>query len=127
MKQLDYMLEQSDEERQKQFLDCIRSCLEKRSRSLGKDVWTEYLKNETDIVESFQNALLTGMEQLHDIMASGKKQAISYIQISYLLSAALSGEKLMKIDFYDQQYYGAFMKQTVFGIMKNFFRNIKRN
>ncbi|MFR4440706.1 MAG: hypothetical protein ACLT46_13320 [Hungatella sp.] len=106
MKQLDYMLEQSDEERQKQFLDCIRSCLEKRSRYLGKDVWTEYLKNERDIVDSFQNAFLTGMEQLHDIMTSGKKQAISYIQISYLLSTALSGEKLIKIDFYDRHYYG---------------------
>lgn len=105
MGQLYYTPEQNGEIHQKQFLDCIRGCLEKRSKCLEENVWKEYRKNEKDVIESFHNAFLMGIGQLGGMIGTGKKQPVSYIQISYLLSGALSGERLLKIDFYDERYY----------------------
>lgn len=42
---------------------------------------------------------------LHSRISSGKKGKLRYIHFSYLLSGALSGEMLVKLDFYDERYY----------------------
>ncbi len=106
MGQLSYTLEQKDEVREEQFLDCIRSCMERRSMCLEQDTWEVYKKNEDAIVESFQEVLSMAIQQIGEMIASGSKQPISYIQLSYLLSGALLGEHLLKVDFYDCHYYG---------------------
>ena len=104
--QLSYTLEQKDEVREEQFLDCIRSCMERRSMCLEQDTWEVYKKNKDAIVESFQEVLGMAMQQAEEMIACGSKQPISYIQLSYLLSGALLGEHLLKVDFYDYHYYG---------------------
>ena len=104
--QLSYTLEQKDEVREEQFLDCIRSCMERRSMCLEQDTWEVYKKNKDAIVESFQEVLGMAIQQIGEMIASGSKQPVSYIQLSYLLSGALLGEHLLKVDFYDYHYYG---------------------
>ena len=106
MGQLSYTLEQKDEVRKKQFFDCIRSCMERRSMCLEQDTWEVYKKNKDAIVESFQEVLGMAIQQIGEMIASGSKQPVSYIQLSYLLSGALLGEHLLKVDFYDYHYYG---------------------
>ncbi len=106
MGQLSYTLEQKDEVREEQFLDCIRRCMEQRSMCLERDTWELYKNKENAIVESFQKVLGMAIQQTEEMIASGSKQPISYIQLSYLLSGALLGEHLLKVDFYDYHYYG---------------------
>ena len=106
MGQLSYTLEQKDEVREKQFFDCIRSCMEQRSMCLERDTWELYKRKEHAVVESFQKVFGMAMQQAEEMIACGNKQPISYIQLSYLLSGALLGEHLLKVDFYDYHYYG---------------------
>ncbi len=55
--------------------------------------------------ESFCRAFQKAEEFLKVAAGSQQKGKITYIHLSYLLSGALSGEQLIKMDFYDARHY----------------------
>lgn len=97
---------QDADTREKQFCECLKNSMEKRSRYLSQAVLKEYTNHKEKVTDSFLMAFQTGGRQLDFMIASGLKSKIQYIHLSYLLSGALTEKYELKIDFYDQRYFG---------------------
>lgn len=64
-----------------------------------------YVKKKQEVVGSLARMIEGAKESLENYILCQKKGKIQYIHFSYLLSGALSGEMLVKLDFYDSRYY----------------------
>ncbi len=104
MAQIGYSLI-SSEERKKQYKEFMtRALYEYYERTCIKSM--ELFRNRRG---QFEEGLVSTVEavkdKLQESISSGRKGRLSYIHLSYLLSGALSGEMLIKLDFYDEGYY----------------------
>lgn len=105
MKQFDYYLEgHSGKEWEQQFAKCLKAVFQERIKTLRKET-AACLKEKPELTVSFEAALSNGALQAFKLAAAGKKGAVRFIHFSYLLSSALSGEMLIKLDCYDETYY----------------------
>lgn len=90
------------EKRYKEFL--VNALVEYQKRSYVQTM--KLFEEQKDI---YENSICQVFQKAEDFLESTidsrKKGKLRYIHFSYLLSGALSGEHLVKIDFYDKQYY----------------------
>lgn len=99
-----YILSDPDErmEQYKEFL--ANALIEYQKRSFEQTM--ELFEYQQDLYEeSFTRAFQKAEGFLKDAMDSQRKGKLKYVHFSYLLSGALSGEHLVKMDFYDNRYY----------------------
>lgn len=104
MKQLEYYLEESDLDRQKQIGSCLGLFMKERMDLIREKAAT-CLKTQSEITASFEEALESGAGQALGMAKEGEKKAVRFIHFSYLYSGALSGETLIKVDYYDDTYF----------------------
>ncbi len=104
MKQYGYYLGET-KNREERWNTCVREAIEIRIKTVNEVVWQTYEKEKEQIQESFFRCAAEAMKQMPKLMESGHKGPIRYIHFSYLLSGALSGEMLLKMDCYDEKYF----------------------
>lgn len=92
-------------QRMKTYQDLlIKELREYQERTLRR-TWELFESRREEMEGSFCKAMAEANDWLSSCISSGTKEKISFIHISYLLSGALSGEMLLKLDFYDKRYY----------------------
>ena len=64
-----------------------------------------FMANREKISQSLSAAIFSANETALPLFDLGKKQRIKHIQFSYLFSAALLKELLLRVDLYDAGYY----------------------
>ena len=95
----------TEEDREEGWKTCVQKMMKERVGFLRDSIWDTYGHEKEDIQESFYQAVTGGIDQVLGQMEKGQKKPIRYIHVSYLLSSALSGEMLVKLDFYDENYF----------------------
>ena len=95
------VMENNVEKLNVEFLQACRDAL------LQDQVYIDnYCKDNFQIVVNGLWAALTdGIHALHGLQSKGKG-SLTYLQFSFLMSGTFSNEHLLKIDFYDDRFYG---------------------
>ena len=100
----EYMLSDPDE-RMRQYKEFLAEALVKYHKRTFEQTM-ELFERQQDLYEkSFIQAFQKAEKFLRDALDSQRKGKLKYVHFSYLLSGALSGEHLVKMDFYDGRYY----------------------
>lgn len=74
-------------------------------RSSMQILMKEYKENEETILQTFQQTLEKLYQMAAEIQTKGKKEALSYLGISYCLSSAYTGNYEFRLDVYDKELY----------------------
>lgn len=69
-------------------------------------IFSYYNEHSERLADCFIYTLEEGYQQLHVYQEAGVKGDLRYLKISFLMSGQFSGENLLKIDFYDERFYG---------------------
>lgn len=104
MEEIGYTLLGS-KERKEQYKELMISILSEYYLRTRQKVMKEFENRREKVEDSFCKAVEAAKHSLHKEISAGQKGKLRYIQFSYLLSNALSGERLIKVDFYDRRYY----------------------
>lgn len=104
MRQTSYYLDDSNDRLQR-WTACVQGQMDKRFESLRDTVEETCEKNWEEIKESFYQSLFAGVNQSLGFIDARQKEEICYIHFSYLLSSAVTGEMLIKMDFYDKTFF----------------------
>ena len=95
----------SSEERKEQYKKLMISLLSEYYLRTRSNTMKRFENSREEVKGAFRRTLEAAKVYLHNSISAGQKGKVRYIQLSYLLSNALSGERLIKVDFYDERYY----------------------
>ena len=97
---------QKREERQRMITDCLSSHIEQMFFARSRDTMEYFYKNKESVLHRLLSALALASEPAKSLISSGKKRKIRMLQFSFLLSGALMNERKLRMDFYDERYFG---------------------
>ncbi len=95
----------NDEARKKQYIAFMEEALCGYYHRMNSRTWELFEEKREEFEANLAKAVESANEEIQDYIFEKKKRKIKYIHFSYLLSGALSGEILLKLDFYDNKYY----------------------
>lgn len=104
MKPYSYHLE-DPADRKMRWQSCIQTMMGKRIKTLEVTTWQIYSEEKDYIQDSFHSAVLNGIEATSKLVGTQQKGPLRYIHVSYLLNSAFTGEMLVRLDFYDNEYF----------------------